>query len=128
MMEKDDDLRKLIKSAGVEEPGKNFTIQVMEKIRLMEIPETVEAPIISRKAWIITGLVSVVLVFIILSSDGFVSGTTYDILNKLSFTVPEFKSFQEIVFNSSLIPMLIICSALLLLADYFFSYRTRWSR
>jgi hypothetical protein len=131
MMEKDDNLRKLIRSAGIEEPGKDFTAKLMNKIQAMEKSAILTpAPIISRKAWIVTGAACVLLFFFLIfnTKEGFVSGTSYDLLNRLTSFVPELKSFHEIILNSSLLFLLIVCSALLLLADYFFSYRVRWSR
>ncbi len=88
MEEQFKDIKQLVKEAGTEHPSPVFLQNVMNQIKVSETQRSeVYKPLISKKAWLIIGLV--ILVFI--CGVPFFSNTDESIVNTINF------SFSDLV-------------------------------
>jgi len=125
----DDLLKKIISKDKLEQPSFDFTNKVMAKIQSPESAAVFSyQPVISRKAWIVTGAVgcSLILFLMFIPSTG--GNSVYDISGYLTpaqhfFTSLSSGFMQKISVLNSLSVIAVITSAgwMLLAADKLFS-------
>lgn len=124
-MKTDDQLKKLVQSAGIESPSDNFTTGVMEKINLQRETITIR-PVSAKAGWIVFGFLAAlffIAAFFPGSSDAPAFSTGYDlkpVSDTFFFTVSR---ISEIIFSSRLIVLVILSGGGLFILDYLFSQK-----
>ncbi|AXT63299.1 hypothetical protein D1816_24145 [Aquimarina sp. AD10] len=87
------DIEHLVKDAGLDNPSPDFLKNVMDQVEVSNISAPViYSPLISKKSWLVIGLISLVLLCIV----PFLSNTKIDFIQNIDFSFFQILKIQNL--------------------------------